>query len=136
MAGRAEPKTHELREALHKRLFFLENGAASAQLEKRYNRQGVPSITSDSKAVANDLAQAIPSITTTNDAPLLFGATSTINPTSLETGVVANSGGVSPLEIEAAQNGGLTNAEPPTADNSLGLAIEFVNLTFDKLDLH
>ncbi|EKM57764.1 uncharacterized protein PHACADRAFT_90884 [Phanerochaete carnosa HHB-10118-sp] len=98
MTGRDEPSALELRANLHKRLYIPAEGRPGPRRvnSKRFNRHG-------SKGTQ--------------------AATSASSATS--TGSAAGSGaGFSEIDLEAEDNGGLTDANPPTAANSLGLDIE------------
>lgn len=117
MTGRQEPPEHELRSAIHKRLYLLESGhgsslAASGSTFKFGNtRIGMAAAQSrhGSHGLTNGTNVPGKSDMTSGGGG---GATS------------GNNTGVSPLDIQAASNGGLTSAKPPTANLSLGLAIE------------
>ena len=109
MTGRSEPAEHELRAEMHKRMYLLESGLGS--------RSSASGEGSDfSKRYMRHSSQAAKHRTGTNTTSAT-NTTSTTNNTSTGTGV-------SSLDIQAAQNGGLTIANKPTANNSLGLNIE------------
>lgn len=104
MTGRSEPPEHELRAEMHKRMYLLESGSvktssATTGTGSSFSRRRWR----HSKPVTN----------TANNG------SSTTNSSSTST-----DGGVSALDIEAAENGGLTPANKPTANNTLGLAID------------
>lgn len=107
MIGRQEPPEHELRSAIHKRLYLLESGQGKSfqfgntrvGMAASYGRHGSHGITSNG-TIAN--------------GTMLGGSGATSG----------NNTGVSPLDIQAATNGGLTLAKPPTTNGSLGLDIE------------
>jgi len=107
MTGRAAPSTHELRATIEKRMFNLQSG----QVEKRFNRPSFsPHPSAGKSAGAND-----------NSVIDLNG-----NGNATGSGSDSDSGssGISPADVEAEENGGLTPADQPTAANSLGLDIE------------
>ncbi|KAL4252337.1 peptidase A1 family protein [Abortiporus biennis] len=126
MTGRAVPSDAELELALRKRM------ESDDVLEKRYNRQGVNKNSAKS-------ATLIGAVTGTNRAArkkgkgrkagaaaaagaaagTAAGAASSSNSTASDTGA-----GFSQADLDAAQNGGLTTANTPTAGDSLGLDIE------------
>lgn len=107
MIGRQEPPEHELRSAIHKRLYLLGSGQGTSfkigntrvGMAASYGRHGSHGITSNG-TIAN--------------GTMLGGSGATSG----------NNTGVSPLDIQAATNGGLTLAKPPTTNGSLGLDIE------------
>ncbi|KAG1734138.1 acid protease [Suillus lakei] len=98
MTGRSEPAEHELRAEMHKRMYILESGSANAS-----------SATTEARSNFSRRHSR-------HSKPVTGAAT---NASSTGTG-----GGVSPLDIQAAENGGLTAANKPTANNTLGLAID------------
>ena len=55
------------------------------------------------------------------------GSTTTTGNSTNSTGTGA---GISQIDIDNAQNGGLTAASTPTADNSVGLDIEYVLINY------
>ncbi|KAI9570537.1 aspartic peptidase A1 [Boletus coccyginus] len=120
MTGRVEPSEYALRSELHKRLYVLESeppiGAAAAvqgsNFSRRYYRAGLTA----SAVVENG----------TTDSGMGNTTTGTGNGTVAGGGTAGNctNNGVSPLDISAAVNGGVTVAKTPTANNSLGLNIE------------
>ncbi|KAG1747106.1 acid protease [Suillus paluster] len=99
MTGRSEPAEHELRAEMHKRMYLLESGPGSRSSD---------TTEAGSTFSRRHLRHSKP-------------ATDAASNTS-----VSNTGTsvVSPLDIQAAQNGGLTAANKTTANNTLGLAIE------------
>jgi len=132
MTGRDAPATHELRSALRKRMFLLDHGPGSHMpaVEKRFNHQGV---TSYSKGQIN--ASELKKLQESNGKNNKQKATGTGTGTGTSNGTTSsqgagnvaasdNSEGFSSLSLEAAINGGLTAADQPTADDSLGLDIE------------
>jgi len=124
MTGRDAPATHELRSSLRKRMFLLDHGPGShMSAEKRFNHQGVKPV-QKSQMNANQLKK-LQQVTTNAKNNKQKGTTST--QTTQGAGNVTasdNSEGFSSLSLEAAINGGLTVADQPTDDNSLGLDIE------------
>jgi len=128
MTGRAEPSQEELRADLHKRVYLLDHEPRSRRT-KRFNRHGVPkfdALTAGSgnggkKAAAGvDVAAALGGgfASDTGDGGADSGAAAS-NATSNSTNP-----GVSPLDIQAIASDTVTPANAPTANNSLGLAIE------------
>lgn len=98
MTGRSEPPEHELRAEMHKRMYILENDSVNA------SRVTTEAGSKLSKRHSRHQSKPV---------------TEAASNSSTSTG-----GGVSPLDIQAAENGGLTAAKTPTANNTLGLAIE------------
>lgn len=98
MTGRSEPLEHELRAEMHKRLYILESASANASSVTKVAR---------SNFSRRHLRHSKPSTKAATNA------------SSTGTG-----SGVSPLDIQAAENGGLTAAKKPTANDTLGLAID------------
>ncbi|KAI6025102.1 acid protease [Pisolithus microcarpus] len=123
MTGREEPTEHQLRSEIHKRLYLLEGGSApspsssGSSFKDGNTRLGM--------AVAHGHGKQSSEGMVNNGTAMPGNATGSGNATS--SGGPATSGnstGISPLDIQAANNGGLTPANPPTTNNSLGLAIE------------
>ncbi|KAH7884652.1 aspartic peptidase A1 [Phlebopus sp. FC_14] len=123
MTGRAEPLEHELRAELSKRMYLLESGPGS--------RIALPGsdVTQGSnfsrRCLGSGMAAAVghqkgKGVAATNAG----NGTTPANATVGASGAAGNSTGVSPLDSQAATNGGLTAANNPSANNSLGLAIE------------
>lgn len=98
MTGRSEPPEHELRAEMHKRMYILESASVNA-------------------SSATTVARSNFSRRHSRHSKPFTNAAS--NTSSTGTG-----GGVSPLDIQAAENGGLTPAKQPTANNTLALAID------------
>lgn len=98
MTGRSEPPEHELRAEMHKRMYILESASVNA-------------------SSATTVARSNFSRRHSRHSKPFKNAAS--NTSSTGTG-----GGVSPLDIQAAENGGLTPAKQPTANNTLALAID------------
>lgn len=119
MTGREEPSEHALRSELHKRLYLLEHGPGSrsgavaavqgSNFSGSYHRAG--------------LAAAGNGTTVTGMGNSTTGAGNGTHVGGATGGNGTNTG-VSPLDIQAATNGGVTVANPPTANSSLGLNIE------------
>ena len=110
MTGREEPSQHSLRSELHKRLYLLESRPGTyseAPVEARRidpsgrHRTGHTVVGKGAK-----------------------GARMTGAGNGTVAGGNATSAGVSPLDIQAAKNGGVTAARPPTVNDTLGLNIE------------
>lgn len=97
MTGRSEPDEHELRAEMHKRMYILESSPVNASATTEAGSNFSRRHSRHSKPATEAASNA----------------------TSTGTG-----GGVSPLDIQAAENGGLTAAKKPTANNTLGLAID------------
>jgi len=131
MTGREEPSEHVLRSELHRRLYLLESGhgspsgaAAAVQgsnFSRRYYRTslaagaGVGNGTRGSGRGNGTAVTGMGNTTTGTGNGTVAGGGTTGNGTNT---------GVSPLDIQAATNGGVTVANPPTANDSLGLNIE------------
>lgn len=122
MTGRQEPSEHALRTELHKRLYLLESGPGSysgtpaesrgSNLSRRNYRTGLAaasSVGNGAKVIGMENG------TTCASNGTVTGGTTAGNGTST---------GVSPLDVQAAINGGVTVANPPNSNNSLGLNIE------------
>ncbi|KAH8117800.1 acid protease [Phellopilus nigrolimitatus] len=144
MAGRAGPTDLEMRDKLHKRMYLL---PGSRKPEKRFNRQGMKPI---SAAVTNNAkVETLASSTDGGQGISLSGLLSALGltgagsqdaakqrqkgngaagtATASAAGASASnstSGGISQVDINDAANGGLTPANNPTANNSIGLQIE------------
>jgi len=127
MSGRAAPSARELKANLHKRLETTDTQLV-ARHSKRYNRFGVPSV--DAARVAN-----VPKASKLkgqgkgghqSGAGAAKGSGAGASSSSSASSATTNEGGpgINPLDIEAADNGGLTLANAPTDSNSLGLDIE------------
>lgn len=112
MTGRDVPSELELRENLHKRLYIPPSGTG-ARHSKRFDRHGAGRTTSSPIVAAKKKKGH------GNKSAVGSGAGSAA-PNATD-----NSGpGFSETALKAALQGGLTQAQPPTADNSLGLDIE------------
>ncbi len=107
MTGRDGPTDADLVSSLEKRLFLLPSDPK--QHGKRYNIGG----TKHTITAPPDLSAA--SIST--KAQTNEGGSDTI------VAAADNSDGVSDVQIEALANGGITFADTPAADNSIGLDI-------------
>lgn len=124
MIGREEPSEHVLRSELHKRLYLLESGPGSrsealveapgSNFSKRHYRSGLA-------AAASVAIGALVRNGTTGNSTTGAGNGTVAGGTTAGNGINT---GVSPLDIEAAINGGVTVARPPSANDSLGLNIE------------
>ncbi|KIJ14268.1 hypothetical protein PAXINDRAFT_169881 [Paxillus involutus ATCC 200175] len=133
MTGREEPSEHALRSELHKRLYILESGPGSttqgSDLSKRHYRAGMAAVQGQpghhGKGSADPTKGGMGAGGT---MPGAMGNGTVVAGNGTVTGGAAASNatgtGVSPLDIQAATNGGLTAANPPTTNNSLGLSIE------------
>ncbi|KAH7911340.1 acid protease [Hygrophoropsis aurantiaca] len=151
MAGRAEPSDDELRENLKKRMFILESGPGSrvpqssdnaavsrSNFSRRRFRSGMAMAQGDeSGGHRGKHANGGAGVGAGSGAMMggaggmngtMGNATMTSgNGTSSGNGTAAGnstSSGVAEIDIQAAINGGLTPANKPTANNSLGLDIE------------
>lgn len=98
MTGRSEPLEHELRAEMHKRMYILENGSVNASWIS--TEAGSKFSRRNSRHHSKPVAAAASNSSTSTGS------------------------GVSPLDIQAAENGGLTAAKVPTANNTLALAID------------
>lgn len=101
MTGRSEPAEHELRAEMHKRMYLLESGPGSR----------VKSSSATTEAGSNFSRRYL-----RHSKPATEAASNS--------SVTGTGTGVSSLDVQAAENGGLTAANKPTANNTLGLAIE------------
>ncbi|OCH95443.1 acid protease [Obba rivulosa] len=128
MTGRAQPSARELKANIHRRLDTSEIQVV-ARNEKRYNRLGVPQTAPKTNSDAAKVNAAKPGKLKgfqgkgknqggngSQGAAAATGAS----------GADTNEGGpgINPLDVEAADNGGLTLANSPTDSDSLGLDIE------------
>ncbi|KAF9237611.1 acid protease [Melanogaster broomeanus] len=138
MTGREQPSDLALRSELHKRMFLLESGpgsrssASAATIEgsnfsKRHYRTGMAAVQGN-KHHGNGTTGAGASNATVTPGNGEMNGNGTMSGNGTISGVTAagngTNAGVSPLDIQAATNGGLTPANPPTTNNSLGLSIE------------
>jgi hypothetical protein len=115
MTGRTEPDEHELTVEMHKRMYLLDSSPesrvrsacteAESDFSKRYFRHSAHEASKNTSCTNTTSGTNTPSSTNT----------SSTNTTAT---------GVSPIDIQAATNGGLTLANKPTANNTLGLNIE------------
>ncbi|KAH0833251.1 acid protease [Lanmaoa asiatica] len=123
MTGREEPSEYALRSELHKKLYLLRRGprsrsgaaaaARGSNFGRRYYRTGLAAAAA---VVSNGTTVSGTGNSTTGTGNgTVAGGTTAGNATNT---------GVSPLDIQAAMNGGVTVAKPPTANDSLGLNIE------------
>jgi len=99
MEGREPTPDHVFRDRLNKRLYLLPDQKHA----KRYNRIGVPSL--------EDIASKFSGVTVNADVADSSASDSTAN-------------GISPLDVQAEEDGTVTDALPPTDSDSLGLDIE------------
>lgn len=123
MTGREEPSEHQLRSEIHKRLYLLDGGSAASPSSSGSSFKG--GNTRLGLAVVHGHGKQ-PGESMVNNGTAISGNT-TMPGNATSSGGAGSSGngtGVSPLDIQAANNGGLTPANPPTTNNSLGLAIE------------
>ena len=112
MTGREEPSEHVLHSELHKRLHLLESGSGSrsgaaavvqgSDFSRRYHNTGRATMVVSNGTVGTG------NVIIAGGAPAYNGTNT----------------GVSPLDIQAANNSTVTVANQPTASNSLGLDIE------------
>ncbi|KAG2157952.1 acid protease [Suillus bovinus] len=98
MTGRSEPAEHELRAEMHKRMYLLESYSVNSR--------------SATTATGSNFSRRY-----WRHSKHVVHAASNASSTG-------TTGGVSALDIQAAENGGLTPAKVPTANNTLGLAID------------
>ncbi|KAF7976588.1 hypothetical protein HWV62_2237 [Athelia sp. TMB] len=127
MTGRDEPTAEQQLAKLHKRMFLLENGPGSHS-DKRFNRDGV---NNNANAVASH--RMFRKKKGSKAAGLAAGAAAGVAAGAVAGAAASAAGnsssnstsaGVSPLDIAAAASDGLTDANTPTTNNSLGLDIE------------
>jgi hypothetical protein len=111
MTGREEPPEHALRSELHRRLYMLEGGPGSRSGAAAVVGNGTMGSGMDNSTTVIGMGNTT---TGTRNETVAGGGT---------TGNGTNTG-VSPLDIQAATNGGVTVAKPPTTNDSLGLNIE------------
>jgi hypothetical protein len=114
MTGRSEPAEHELRAEMHKRMYLLGSGP---ELRVRSSSPSIAEGSNFSKRYFLHSHQAAKNTSRTN-------TTNTPSTTNTTTSGTSTGPGVSTLDIQAATNGGLTPANKPTANNTLGLDIE------------
>ncbi|KAL4062847.1 aspartic peptidase domain-containing protein [Scleroderma yunnanense] len=114
MTGRQEPSEHELRSAIHKRLYILEGGQGLA-FKSGNTRGGMAAAHGHHGSYG-----AMSNGTTTNGTSIPSNSTMSGG----SGGTSGNNTGVSPIDIQAASTGGLTVAKTPTTNGSLGLDIE------------
>ncbi|KIK96589.1 hypothetical protein PAXRUDRAFT_25008 [Paxillus rubicundulus Ve08.2h10] len=141
MTGREEPSDYALRSELHKRLYIVGSGLGSAPTTQSSNsnkrRYGAGMAAVPGQSECHGKGPADPTKGGMGAGGTMPGAAGngTVvagNGTMSSNGTVSGGGatsnntgaGVSPLDIQAATNGGLTTANPPTTNNSLGLSIE------------
>ncbi|THH18129.1 hypothetical protein EW146_g2804 [Bondarzewia mesenterica] len=143
MTGRAGPSAEDLVAAIAKRVASVEQELERRSVDKRFNRNGFSGIGKAVNAAANNAkakvgggnivaakgkkgkgkaAAAGAAAAGAGAGAVAAGAGAVTNSTT--TAANSTSSGVSPIDIAAAQNGGLTNANTPTTSNSLGLDIE------------
>ena len=131
MTGREEPSEHALRSELHRRLYLLESGhesrsgAAAAVQGSNFSRRYYRTSLTAASGVGNGTRGSGRGNGTTVTG-MGNTATGTGNGTVAGGGTTGNgtNTGVSPLDIQAATNGGVTAANPPATNDSLGLNIE------------
>lgn len=122
MTGRDEPSEHILRSELHKRLYLLESGPGS--------RSTAPGEAPGSSFSRRRYRTGLAAASTVENGAMGRGmgnGTAGSGNGTVAGGATAGNGtntGVSPLDIQAAINGGVTAAKPPTSNDSLGLNIE------------
>jgi hypothetical protein len=116
MTGRSEPAEHELRAEMHKRMYLLGSGP---ELRVR-SSASIAEGSNFSKRYFRHSHQAAKNTSRTNTT----SGISTPSTTNATTSGNSTGPGVSTLDIQAATNGGLTPANKPTANNTLGLDIE------------
>ena len=129
MTGRVPPSKRELEENLEKRLYLPASGPGSRKPHKRYNRHGVEA--HEAQGGPNKLkagkkgkgkgaaAGAAAGAAGAAGAAAAAGAADPAAAAAEDTGP-----GFSATDLAAAVAGGLTIANDPTGDNSLGLDIE------------
>jgi len=139
MTGRAAPNDTELEAALHKRMYLLPYGPGSKRPTKRYYRAGI------AEAKAKLIESMTNSATAETNEAFSFGKKGKKGQGAAGQGAAgqgaagkgaaasgsasaaaasATGAGFSEIDLEALTNGGLTDANTPTTQNSLGLDIE------------
>ncbi|KAF8525835.1 acid protease [Hysterangium stoloniferum] len=111
MTGRDAPSDDHLRARLDKRMYIIGNGPSRLPVKaqtKRYN---------SAAKLFDSFKEKMASLTVAQKAA--FKAKTKSNSTA-----GSNAGGVSPIDLQAAANGGLTDGNTPTASDSLALDIE------------
>lgn len=112
MTGRDAPSDDHLRARLDKRMYIIGNGSGRLPgvkaKTKRYN---------SATKLLESFKEKMASLTASQAAD--FKAKTTSSSTA-----GSNAGGVSPIDLQAAANGGLTDGKTPTDSNSLALHIE------------
>ncbi|TFK49900.1 aspartic peptidase A1 [Heliocybe sulcata] len=128
MTGRAEPNTTELHAALQKRMYLLPYGPGSKRPTKRYDRHGV----ADAKAkmmagMTNGAVDVNEAVSTGNNRKAKAEESSGNSKGSSSgsaAGASATGAGFSEVALQALINGGLTDGNTPTVQDSLALDIE------------
>lgn len=134
MTRREAPSEHQLRENLAKRMYIPEGGRPGSRT-KRYNRHGVPKPIAGAQAISaarvkgtkgkGKGAKAAKGAAAGAAAGAAGAAAVGAAGNSAAGNATANTGaGFSEVALAAQQAGGLTAANQPTTDNSLGLDIE------------
>ncbi|GBE88244.1 acid protease [Sparassis latifolia] len=124
MTGRMEPSPRELEEKLHKRM-YIPPTLRHSRHNKRFNRGGLPSHATVEVVEAEDVIVAHDSATGKNKSANKKGNSTTGASASAPSASASQGGaGIPEVDVQAAENGGLTAPENPTANNSLGLSIE------------
>jgi len=124
MTGRDVPSNAELKRNIQKRMLAIEDAApAKRSHSKRYNRHGVPS--SSRIAPSSDLPGAKTLGLKANKNGKGKGQGQAATGTVINSSTADEDGqGFSQIDLAAQTSGGLTQANAPTANNSLGLDIE------------
>lgn len=124
MTGRDAPSALELRASLHKRLYIPPGGRPGSRKgnSKRYNRHGISPL-SEAVSEHNDVIGLLSNSLRQKSHGQSAKAGGKGGAHS-GGGQTDGGAGFSEIDLEAEQNGGLTAAGSPTADNSLGLDIE------------
>ncbi|TCD63571.1 hypothetical protein EIP91_005210 [Steccherinum ochraceum] len=123
MTGRDAPSDLELRSNIQKRMLDYEAPAKRDALSKRYNRHGLPS---GSRVVPSaDILGAKANNLKGNKKGGKGGGQAPQGGAALNSSTADETGqGFSEIDLNAQSKGGLTTANQPTADNSIGLDIE------------
>ncbi|PCH42313.1 acid protease [Wolfiporia cocos MD-104 SS10] len=107
MTGRVQPSKRELQEKLHKRLYIPAPGRQNRKRKDRHVHGGLAAAAAASASVSASASAA---------GTASSSASSGTEPTTAD--------GIPEIDVEAAASGGLTLANAPTANDSLGLDIE------------
>ncbi|KAI0077892.1 aspartic peptidase A1 [Panus rudis PR-1116 ss-1] len=120
MTGREAPSDLELRENIHKRMFVPATGPGSRKTKgKRFDRHGMNYPASPTASALNNKVNKAGKNNAAKSKNKGAG-----NGAAGANSTAGTGAGFSPAALQALNDGGLTAAQPPTADNSLGLDVE------------